>query len=958
MTTAQPDRLPLAALLLAASLAGCGDSNGDDGNPGKPGPAGPPPPTSTVLLPTEDAPGVNLEILALDGGSGDSDLFNVGDTMSVTFSVTKDSGDAWDLEEMSTMRILVGGPSYNYQLVIPQAGDVITASEFLGDGTYKYTFATPIPDVFPPPLNDTDTFGADDGELQGEPLPGGTYTVGMYGEWTYTVGSDSFDDVGNAELDFALGAAGPLAPRELVTDANCNQCHVTLQAHGSARRDTKLCLLCHTAGAEDKNVASVAGGTPDVTIDFKVMIHQIHNGEHLASVLGVTTDDTGARVYDAKPEPLQIVGFQNSIHDFSEVAFPVWPSLTFPMPRDEGYSALTATQQSLEDEMRRGVVSCDKCHGDPDGDGPLAAPAQGDLIYSQPSRKACGSCHADVVWENTYISNGQPMGPQLDDSSCKFCHTPSGDSLAVEDAHLHPMLDPGFNPGLNFDVTALVEAGKNDGDGTVDPGEKIAITFTVKNDAGTELATTAYSNPTLVINGPTSNPNVLLNQSVGTGMLTGSQPYTIDVPEIVLLEWLGDSSSSTGDVFQTARTPVWNVSGVTPTLRVVTAVTGGTSSLSAAAAVTDNYVDVDDATDFAHNDYVVLDAGTPEEEYLQVQGVDGDRLWFGSLASSSFARGCRFDHAAGATVQEVTVASKTILTDYTLDTVTGAVQEVTEFGDGAAVLLSYTSDFIMPDIYPQALNDSPENGETWGNWRGKSLVAGTYTLTLYSSSTITLTLFSESNSYRATAVDGAVEFLAGSATDIEPHELISSGDNCLECHNDVYAHGGGRRNFDVCIACHGTAGGQDRPQYVAANAPATPELSIEFRNMLHKIHMGAELTKASEYEVVGFGSPAWPDNFGLNTYEAVEFPALPGMTKHCEKCHGTAEAWMEPTNRDHPTEQGVPVHEWKSACGSCHDSDAAAAHIDVQTSSGGAESCGICHGTGKDEAVEIVHKNR
>jgi hypothetical protein len=45
-------------------------------------------------------------------------------------------------------------------------------------------------------------------------------------------------------------------------------------------------------------------------------------------------------------------------------------------------------------------------------------------------------------------------------------------------------------------------------------------------------------------------------------------------------------------------------------------------------------------------------------------------------------------------------------------------------------------------------------------------------------------------------------------------------------------------------------------------------------------------------------------------------------------------------------------------CGACHDSDAAAAHIDVQTSTHGAESCAVCHGPGKEWNVALVHKTR
>src|SRR5262249_25711788 len=156
--------------------------------------------------------------------------------------------------------------------------------------------------------------------------------------------------------------------------------------------------------------------------------------------------------------------------DFSHVAFPVWPNLNLPMPRDAGYSSLTSQEQATEDLMREGVTDCLKCHGDPDGAGPLPAPSQGDLYKTQPSRLACAACHDDIDWTIPYTSNTQTMPPQADNSACKFCHAPSGSGLAVDDGHLHPMLDPTFNTGLNFPILQITEAGTNNGNGTIDPG--------------------------------------------------------------------------------------------------------------------------------------------------------------------------------------------------------------------------------------------------------------------------------------------------------------------------------------------------------------------------------------------------------------------------------------------------------------------------------------------------------
>ena len=56
----------------------------------------------------------------------------------------------------------------------------------------------------------------------------------------------------------------------------------------------------------------------------------------------------------------------------------------------------------------------------------MTAPAQGDLHRSQPSRRACGSCHDDIDWTLPYTSNQSTMPPQLNDSACLFCHVPTG----------------------------------------------------------------------------------------------------------------------------------------------------------------------------------------------------------------------------------------------------------------------------------------------------------------------------------------------------------------------------------------------------------------------------------------------------------------------------------------------------------------------------------------------------
>jgi hypothetical protein len=922
-----------------------------------------PQPPSDVLPEGAPLPGLVLQIVALAGGSGPSGNFQIGDTVSVTFTLRTGAGADLPLAALDQAAVWIAGPTSHYQRVLPagraalELPDVQARATRNGDGSYTYRFADPLPGAYGPPLYDTAKFT--DGELTGQPLQHGTYTLALRGLRSYHIGTASYDDVGSQTRDFLLGTATALEPREVVTLSNCNQCHTSLRAHDGVYRDTKLCVTCHTDGAEDMGSTDTGDATP-VTIQLTTLIHKLHDGAHLPSVLGVGTNADGTRSYAATPTPY-VVGGGSSPDDFSDVNFPVWPSLSFPMPRAKGYSALTAAQQATDDAVRSGVVACEKCHGDPDGAGPLAAPAQGDFAYQHESRQACGSCHDDIDWTKTYQrSSDTGMPAQADDSKCLVCHPSTGFAVggSPRGGHLHPLLDPTFNGGLDVTLSNLHEAGASNGNGKLDVGEKIGVTINVADDSGAALPAASVPSLSVVVTGPTWNRNLLLSATIPAAALAGPPPWSLNLPDTVVLERLGTSSAATGDVFTTARTPVWNVTGALPTVYARTA-SGGGSTLAAAGAALQNFVLVASAAPFTRNDYVVIDDGVAgSEEYLRVQWVDGNRLWFAAAGAAGYQPGLRFAHTAGALITKVTLASKTAGTDYTLAAATGTITEVAELGAGTVVLASYTTDFVMPAVYGPPLNDSPDLGEAAGKWKGLPLVAGTYTAGVWGSRTLTLAANGESNSYRSTSKPATVDFLVGAATALQPAAIIASGAACESCHSDVYGHGGGRRGAATCLLCHGSAGTEDRPRYVAPSAPATPGESVEFRVMLHKIHRGVDLAKASSYAVAGFGAGAYPNNFSTLGFGDVEFPAMPEGVKDCAVCHGASDAWRAPADRTHPTAATAPARSWGVACGSCHDSDAAAAHLDVMTSSLGAESCAVCHDSGRDLSTTLAHEIR
>lgn len=865
---------------------------------------------------TYDAlPGVVVTIEDVRGTT--SGKANVGDLLEVDFTVATTGGDPLELSTMARGAIMVSGPTSNYQRVIASQGDVLTAATKRAIGAYTYKFSVPIPSTYLAPLNDTGDLT--EGEMTGETLLSGTYTVGIEIRKDYTVDGTTYRDPGNASFDFLLGSATTLEPREVVTLAHCNVCHTELHAHGDNRDKIVNCLLCHTSGSEDRNTSSVAGGTPGVSIDFKVMIHKIHAGAFLPSVLGVTTNSDGSRKYDATPQPYEMIGYGDSLIDFSEIEFPAWPSFYTGMPRDQGYTTLTSGQQSLENSMRKMPAGCDKCHGDPDGDGPIAAPAQGDLIWTQPTIAACSSCHDDWNPDYPYVANGLTMPAQPDNETCTVCHADSGSVIAVQDAHRHPLADPDVALGLHVNVTAVTDNGGND-NGKFDAGERIQITFQVVDDSETPVTVSALSRLEATLTGPTENPQAVTYIRVAPAYFTGTGPFTVNLPALVFYEPIGTSNGSF-NTFATALTPVWNVTGAATTLLRRTGV-GNSSTLAAGAEVAQNYIDVADGTQFANGDYIVIDdlvSGT--REYMRIQWVEDNRLWFGNQFRTTYKPALLRAHAINATVDVVTTSSVSS-SNYTVDPETGVITETVEFGAGE-ILCNYTSDFVVPSVYPGALEDTPTNGQDWGDWTGLNLLDGTYRLELHAARSLTVTRAGENTSYTE-ASDGTItDLLFGAATEATHVLRVDGAALCNKCHDSIQFHGGSRRGAATCIACHSTAGAELTPLYEnqSTGAWGTP---VEFRYIAHEFHEGV-------------------------------FPAMPGGVQDCAVCHGADNtAWVLPATRLHP-DQTVPTRAWNAACSSCHSSTAAVAHIVANTSPSGYEACLVCHGEGKELNVRTVH---
>ncbi|MCA2978827.1 MAG: OmcA/MtrC family decaheme c-type cytochrome [Myxococcaceae bacterium] len=205
---------------------------------------------------------------------------------------------------------------------------------------------------------------------------GKTHSVGLYATRT----SQGVRAVDNAVFHFRPDGQPVTATRALVTDQACNACHTRLEAHGGARREVPLCIMCHT------NTADIDPDT-GTSFDFKAMVHNLHAGPRLQSV------DGGV--------PYRFVGFGNVAHDYSTVAYP------------------------------GNLNECEACH------------TASDRWKTNPTRENCSGCHDRIWFAASTAPAGyrvHPGGPRAD-TECIVCHADNSISPTTL-KHRAPSRDP------------------------------------------------------------------------------------------------------------------------------------------------------------------------------------------------------------------------------------------------------------------------------------------------------------------------------------------------------------------------------------------------------------------------------------------------------------------------------------------------------------------------------------
>jgi OmcA/MtrC family decaheme c-type cytochrome len=300
----------------------------------------------------------------------------------------------------------------------------------LGPGQYQYTYAEKAP------------LGFDITQ---------TVTVGIAASRNLTAFNLGTNYAGNT-YNFVPSGAAVTTTRDVVRTASCNTCHDQLAFHGGHAFGVQECVLCH----QPQNVDPSTGNT----LDFKVMIHKVHMGASLPSVIAGT--------------PYEIIGYMNSVNNFSTVVYPADPG-----------------------DPRR----CETCHSQTTG------AAQAKAFMTEPSRAACGACHDNV---NFATGENHPGGIQTDDTECAGCHIPQGEmdfDASILGAHVAPSASSLLS-GLAVTITGI----KNGAAGTAP-----VVSFTVQDKHGNPVALSALGSISFTMAGPTSDYGYT---SFGSGVTT------------------------------------------------------------------------------------------------------------------------------------------------------------------------------------------------------------------------------------------------------------------------------------------------------------------------------------------------------------------------------------------------------------------------------------------------------
>ncbi|MBK6684773.1 MAG: OmcA/MtrC family decaheme c-type cytochrome [Deltaproteobacteria bacterium] len=535
--------------------------------------------------------------------------------------------------------------------------------------------------------------------------------------------------------------------------------------------------------------------------------------------------------------------------------------------------------------------NCEKCH--------QGAGGQVEA-WKVPSRDACGACHESI---NFATGEGHPAGAQTSDENCDVCHPSSGTVLPparypVPSSHDWTVRDPRNIP--EFDVNLTVSAPAN---GTHFVAGESPVVSIVLSENGT----------------PIDHTTVIEDAAAEGCVVSGCPPQ--------------DGAFRTAAFFvhgpRAERKPV-----LTTTARaVVIAPTAGPYDISASGASLG----------------IIVDGG---RSLIRYDATGGDYTMLGTF-SVAVSAGTFADRAAATPAEIVTwlnantnfrrraiayldaatgrlaLRSRNLGEFFSIQLQAGPVTTAV-FGGGVAIhnIAANTASNNISRRTNPANNDPKVAWDTGAITYTldpvDDLVPGTYVASIE----ITDRGRIDAVNYQTPSV-ATVTFQVGTAT-----EELPPARNCNSCHQgpdgrgfvlDFSRHNKlfGDNAVDQCGACHDNLSQNSVGNFTGAK-------SIVRR--VHAVHFGNTLNYPLTTVGYSGGDPVPGRNWDI---------AFPMDVRNCQSCHpdGTTSGTWETKAARLP-------------CGGCHDSDAATAHMSINTydltpadpfSGDEQESCRTCH---------------
>jgi hypothetical protein len=326
-------------------------------------------------------------------------------------------------------------------------------------------------------------------------------------------------------------------PRDIVTTDTCDRCHGTLNEHGRWQ-SPQACTQCHNEVGNTRfevlihatHAAGEAGGHDFSHVTYPAALSDCqvcHTG-------GTPTENFPLVANPATPLVCDSSGVGETTLSWGDLdEFEIhMDSATGPLfasGAGEGSSTtgkwvadgtvFVLVDKATGDTVQELTVnnSLLGCIGNEPGTPRGTAAAQHTNWLDHPSRAVCGSCHSDIDFEA-----GEGHIVQSSDSSCGFCHKPTGAEFDKSVMGAHQQLYKSVQlSGFLVDILSVTDT---------DPGDTPTVMFSLKDKSGTiSPAGLAFFN--LIITGPNDDFDFFASERATNAMQVGDNfSYTFNTP--------------------------------------------------------------------------------------------------------------------------------------------------------------------------------------------------------------------------------------------------------------------------------------------------------------------------------------------------------------------------------------------------------------------------------------------